>query len=146
MNYPDLVRPLKILHTSASKHYFRWALNSPTDGSAHDGVTCFRTSTGNEYSNLSHKIDKCFANDFLEEDNSSTPTVNDMLWESRVASSIAKRPDNFLEVCLPFKRDNVLLPNKKSQVYGRIKGLKTHLNIKSLWILCVLLILLSKSR
>ena len=84
-NNPDIINPLKIFHTSArgayaTKHYFGWGLNGPTNGSVHEHVKCMKTSIQSELKDLDSNFDHCFSEDSIDDENSeTTPSFDDLL-------------------------------------------------------------------
>ena len=131
MNRPDLIKPEVVVNTSkngpyASRHFLGWALNGPTNNNCDVKKLSFHVKVNQEENYLAEneKFEKIFAKDFVDNDISLGMSLDDEKFVNKVKNSIVQLPDGHFQICLPFKDDDVKLPNNVSQAYNRLISLK----------------------
>ena len=139
MNMVELLRPLQIINGRpgepyASLHSFGWALNGPV-GSIMDkrSYFCNRTRVeNNDKLEIETKLEELYTADFRDEEAGTLGlSRDDLLWYSRVESSVKITPDQHYEIGLPFRTDNIKFPCNYNQALYRLTSLKTKLEKSS---------------
>ena len=130
LNYPDILKPLEIVHTTrygpyATRHLFGWALNGPVISGHANNFSCFHVRINN--SDLVNKFESVFAKDFQDVDETPFQSIEDREWLEKVESSIVKLDTNHLQIGLPFRNENVCMPNNYDQARYRLEKLKQRL-------------------
>ena len=126
MDRPDIVKPLEIVHTTkrgpyATKHMFGWCLNGPFSCQKPFHSSCFFGKVKEH--DLNEKFEAVFASDFESESNDLAMSFEDRLWTKKVESTIERRSDGHFQIGLPFKNENVLMPNNYDQAKYRMARL-----------------------
>ena len=121
MNVPELIEPLEVINSARSKSYatrhrLGWAINGPItrDGTKH---YCNRIKTKTD-ENLESKIDNYFKQDFIDTSNEEGLSKRDTKWLGKVQNSTKKLSDNKFQISLPFKKEEVFMPNNYNQVFS----------------------------
>ncbi len=133
-NYPTAVEPLNVICSKDNGPYATqlrhgWTVNGPLDihAASVDGVvTCNRISaqeSGGSEAILPATIGPMFELDFHEHHAASYPDEKGLSHEGRLFLGKMERSltlrDGHYEVVLPFRQENVDLPNNKAQAYSR---------------------------
>ena len=92
---------------------------SPENSTTNDNFT-FKTSVREM---LPDQVRHMFERDFNEKISNEQISLHDKQFVSKV-SEVHKRNDGHLEIPLPFKNENVTLPNNRYQAVKRLCGLK----------------------
>ena len=127
MNMPDILKPLEIVETTrrgpyASRHELGWSLNGPVHGNQEN--KCFRTKL-TEINDLDLKFEQCFGKDFEDNNEETQYSVDDEKWLQYVTENTEKLTSNHYQTKLPFKEENIIMPNNYRQVIGRLNSQKT---------------------
>ena len=134
VNMTEIVRPLAIINTTkngpyASQHKFGWALNGPVKGTLQNkNSSSFKIQINEENElTLENKLNELYNREFIDTyDKTLAPSFEDLKWEEKVEKSLEKKETGHFEIALPFKFDDVMMPNNFSQAYYRLKKLKEH--------------------
>ena len=128
---PDILRPLQTVSTTkrgpyATRHLFGWAINGPINGVARSGSRCFHARTKLEnHRHLEAEFESVFSRDFADVDEETMDSIEDRRWLGIAKTSIVKLPNKHLQMNLPFKKDDVIMPDNLDQAYSRIMKQKT---------------------
>ena len=128
----DILRPLQTVSTTkrgpyATRHSFGWAINGPITGVTRSGTKCLRTQANlAEFRQLDRSFQSVFARDFADVEEENQDSVEDKRWRDIAHRSLVKLPNNHIQMNLPFKKEDIVMPNNFDQAYSRLMNQKSH--------------------
>ena len=113
----------------ATKHVLGWSLQGLCDEENKGPSTCLRTATGLQNNeDLGKGLEALYRAEFSDPNpDQKGDSQADKLWEQRVQSSICYKNDK-LQIGLPFRDENAILPDNRSQALKSAQLLKIRLN------------------
>ena len=146
LNCPKALRPREVIHGQDTEPYavrsiLGWYINGPISRNDDVAVNCNRVhvqsvnqSSGCIVTERDVKeeiapkaVERMFELDFLEKAKGLATSKEDREFLKKIESGIVHREDSHYEMPLPFKEENVTLPNNRSQAEQRLKCLKKRL-------------------
>ncbi|XP_028406789.1 uncharacterized protein LOC114529231 [Dendronephthya gigantea] len=146
LNCPKALRPREVIHGQDTEPYavqsiLGWYVNGPVSSNGDVTVRCNRAHVSNPGKssgcivterNVKEEIapktvERMFESDFSEKEKGLAISKEDREFLNKVGNGIVHREDSHYEMPLPFKGENVTLPNNRPQAEQRLKGLKKRL-------------------
>ncbi|XP_028417148.1 uncharacterized protein LOC114543600 [Dendronephthya gigantea] len=146
LNFPKALRPREVIHGQETEPYavrsiLGWYVNGPVDSNGDATVRCNRAHVSNPGKssgcivterNVKEEIapktvERMFELDFSEKEKGLAISKEDREFLNKVGNGIVHREDSHYEMPLPFKGENVTLPNNRPQAEQRLKSLKKRL-------------------
>ena len=146
LNCPKALRPREVIHGQDTEPYavrsvLGWYVNGPVSGNSDITLHCNRVhvrgvdeSSGCIVTERNVKeeivpkaVERMFELDFSEKEKGLATSKEDREFLKKVENGIVHRDDSHYEMPLPFKGENIALPNNRPQAEQRLKSLKKRL-------------------
>ena len=130
INIPEALKPLEIVDNDAngpyaSRHKLGWALNGPLLG-CKEATHVHRIKAEN-HDRLESQLQHMWNHDYQDNAaNEKVLSLEDKQWEKKVSSSTVLCNGHY-KVPLPFKDDDIILPNNRNQALQRLQSTKKRL-------------------